>query len=387
MPQSIPKGLTRAAVLQAIADLDAGIEHPFGLPTGYELVHDGRRYPPKAVIGLACRSLLGRVLLPEEFSGGEAPGQANYVLRELGFAVVRKGDEVIGEDPEESGQGRDWTSEEVDLVIADYFAMLAAELSRSEYSKADHNKELRPLLSGRSKGSVEFKHQNISAVLLEMGLPYIPGYKPARNYQKALLPQAVAGYLARNSSLLDMMAESPLLNPPVAPEVGDRDTDDIFVPRPDQVILPVSDQKPWLSRRGKRIDFTHKDAHNRRLGQLGEKFTVDVERRRLLLAGRDDLAAKVEWVALTCGDGLGFDILSFDEADDSEQFLEVKTTGLGKHFPFYVTVNEVRCSEDCPGQFRLYRVFEFARVPRIYVVSGPLSRECRLEPVVYRAST
>ena len=44
-------------------------------------------------------------------------------------------------------------------------------------------------------------------------------------------------------------------------------------------------------------------------------------------------------VALTCGDGLGFDILSFDEVDDSEQLLEVKTTGLGKHFPFYVTEN------------------------------------------------
>jgi hypothetical protein len=74
MPQSIPKGLTRAAVLQALADLDAGIEHPFGSPTGYEVVHDGRRNAPKAVIGLACRSLLGRVLPPEEFSGGEAPG-------------------------------------------------------------------------------------------------------------------------------------------------------------------------------------------------------------------------------------------------------------------------------------------------------------------------
>ena len=78
-------------VLQALADLDAGIEHPFGPPTGYELVHEGRRYPPKAVIGLACRGLLGRVLAPEEFSGGEAPGQANFVLRELGFTVEKKG--------------------------------------------------------------------------------------------------------------------------------------------------------------------------------------------------------------------------------------------------------------------------------------------------------
>ena len=49
--------------------------------------------------------------------------------------------------------------------------------------------------------------------------------------------------------------------------------------------------------------------------------------------GGDDLAAKVEWVAETCGDGLGFDVLSFDEADDSERFIEVKTTGLGQALP------------------------------------------------------
>ena len=53
MPLSIPKGLTREHVLRALADLDAGIEHPFGSPTGYELVHEGKRYPPKAVVGLA----------------------------------------------------------------------------------------------------------------------------------------------------------------------------------------------------------------------------------------------------------------------------------------------------------------------------------------------
>src|SRR5208337_68229 len=88
MPQSIPAGLTRTHVLQALADLDAGVDHPFGQPTGYELLHEGRRYPPKAVVGLACRYSFGRVLLPEEFSRGEAPGQANFVLGKLGFTVV-----------------------------------------------------------------------------------------------------------------------------------------------------------------------------------------------------------------------------------------------------------------------------------------------------------
>lgn len=80
MPQSIPKGLTREHVLAAIADLDAGIEHPFGEPTGYELVHDDKRYPPKAVVGIAFRHLSGQIIPPGDFSGGEAPGQAYYVL-------------------------------------------------------------------------------------------------------------------------------------------------------------------------------------------------------------------------------------------------------------------------------------------------------------------
>jgi hypothetical protein len=79
-------------------------------------------------------------------------------------------------------------------------------------------------------------------------------------------------------------------------------------------------------------------------------------------------------------------MLSFDEIDDSERLVEVKTTGPGKHFPFYVTVTEVRCSEDQPNRFHLYRVFDFAREPRVYVLSGALSQVCRLEPIQYRAS-
>ncbi len=60
-------------------------------------------------------------------------------------------------------------------------------------------------------------------------------------------------------------------------------------------------------------------------------------------------------------------------------------TGLGKYFPFVVTANEVRCSEDLPERFHLYRVFDFARRPRLYVLKGALSQACRLEPVEYRA--
>src|SRR4051812_1674151 len=93
MPQSIPAGLTREHVRRALADLDAGINHTFGTPTGYELVHDSKRYAPKAVIGIACRYSIGRILEPHEFSGGESPGQSNFVLRKLGFTVVNRTDQ------------------------------------------------------------------------------------------------------------------------------------------------------------------------------------------------------------------------------------------------------------------------------------------------------
>ena len=89
MSKAIPKGLQREHVLSALRDLDAGTEHPFGEPTKYELVHDGIRYPPKGVVGIAFKHLTGTLLPPDEFSGGEGAGQANHELRRLGFVVDR----------------------------------------------------------------------------------------------------------------------------------------------------------------------------------------------------------------------------------------------------------------------------------------------------------
>jgi hypothetical protein len=150
-------------------------------------------------------------------------------------------------------------------------------------------------------------------------------------------------------------------------------------------MAPTTPQKPRLSRKARKIDFAQRDAANRHLGTLGEQFVFDLERYRLNAAGRDDLAQRVVWASRDIGDGLGFDILSFDDADDSERMLEVKTTGLGKFFPFYVTGNEVRCSEDISHQYHLFRVFDFSREPRLYILHGSLRELCQLDPVLYRA--
>lgn len=379
MPQSIPAGLTREHVLRTLSDLDAGIDHSFGKPTGYELVHDQKRYAPKAVVGLACRYSIERILQPEEFSGGEAPGQANFVLRKLGFTVIKKANEEA-----EAQTGKDWNGQEVGLIVADYFSMLESEILGKSFKKSDHRKALAPQLSGRSEGSIEFKHQNVSGVLVELGLPYIEGYKPRGNYQ-GLLATEVERFLEQHPSFLDKLAQAPILNPAQGQQVVAPNLSQIIEAPPEKIISPSTMSKPWLSRKARKIDFAERDAANRHLGKLGEQFVYDLERFRLKSAGRDDLAQKVVWASQTIGDGLGFDIISFDEADDSERMLEVKATGLGKFFPFYVSANEVRCSEDIPLQYQLFRVFDFGRQPRLYILHGSLRELCQLDPVLYRA--
>src|SRR5262245_21117966 len=234
---------------------------------------------------------------------------------------------------------------------------------------------LRRLLPRRSNSAIEFKHANISAVLVSLGLPYIDGYKPRGNYQ-ALLAEAVEAYLAAHTCYLEQLAATPVVSPKAVPEVSFDQPDKLFDAPPDSIIMPTPG-KPWLSEKGKRGNFAERDAANRQLGRLGEEFVVELERQRLRKKGRDDLAKKVDWVAQTIGDGLGYDVLSFDEADGSKRLLEVKTTGLGKDFPFFVTATEVRCSEDVPKQFHLYRVFDFSRAPRVFVLSGSLRDKCR----------
>src|SRR5688500_20177922 len=98
--------------------------------------------------------------------------------------------------------GDDWSREEVEATVGDYFAMLHDELAGLPINKAAHNERLRRLLQDRSKGSVEFKHANISAVLTLHGYPYINGYKPRFTFQ-ALLEQSVLEYIEFHRHFFD----------------------------------------------------------------------------------------------------------------------------------------------------------------------------------------
>ena len=72
--------------------------------------------------------------------------------------------------------GEDWSRLEVEACVADYLRMLTLELNGQRYSKTEHAKALMQRLDGRSRPSIEFKHCNISAVMLALGYPNIDGY-------------------------------------------------------------------------------------------------------------------------------------------------------------------------------------------------------------------
>jgi hypothetical protein len=86
---NIPPGITRDDVLAALADVDARIDHGFRDSTGYDVEDHDRRYPPKVVVALAARRLLGRPLVAREFKGGEG-AECCRLLRSLGFTIVPK---------------------------------------------------------------------------------------------------------------------------------------------------------------------------------------------------------------------------------------------------------------------------------------------------------
>lgn len=268
--------------------------------------------------------------------------------------------------------GLDWTADELAVIVSDYFSMLRDELEGRPYSKSAHRRVLLQLIR-RSDGSVEFKHQNVSAVLQELGLPWIAGYKPRSNYQQALL-EAIEEQLSRHSFVQEIAA-LPL-------RASDLRTDAIFVPSPTRMEAVGID--PGLSRLIRKFDPAARDARNRGLGKAGEAFVLDLERRRLEQLGRRELAERVRWIAEADGDGAGYDILSFDP-DGGERLLEVKTTCGAERTPFYLTRNELALAEARPSDFRLVRVHQFANDPKVFVLTPPLSSKVRIEPIAYRA--
>jgi Domain of unknown function (DUF3883) len=275
-----------------------------------------------------------------------------------------------------------WSREEVEAAVSDYFDMLANELRGELFNKAEHNRALLRMFNDRTRGSIERKHQNISAVLIEAGYPYIEGYKPLGNYQELLrtvLIERLAGATWLTTAIAALV-EKPALE---IPDLSDLLAIQVDPPNREERNSRTQEE-PVTGRIPSRRNYLEIEARNSSLGLAGEELAVRFERERLRRIGEPKLAANVQAVALTLGDHLGYDIVSF-ERDGRERLIEVKTTRFGAWTPFFASRNEVNVSENRAEQYQLYRIFAFDSQPRLFALPGSLRKSCRLDPYTYSA--
>ncbi|AFI85469.1 hypothetical protein Q7A_2681 [Methylophaga nitratireducenticrescens] len=277
-----------------------------------------------------------------------------------------------------------WSDFEVEVAVEDYFNMLRLELSGQKYNKTEHRRALIEQLNNRTNGSIELKHQNISAVLIEMGIPYIDGYKPRFNYQRSLLPLAITDYLEKNPEI-QLLFEKDSVFIPAVPKVED------FLAALEQPPAPIdrkesSIAEPKIIYNPGGVNYLEREARNQLLGDAGEQFVINFERARLIRAGRDSLADQIEQISITIGPSAGYDIRSFED-NGAERFIEAKTTKYGKNTPFFVTPNELRFSQKNSSRYYLYRIFKFRDTPRLFALQGNLEERCILAPSEYMART
>lgn len=280
-----------------------------------------------------------------------------------------------------------WSESENEAIVKDYFVMLEHEQMGQPFNKAAHRRALMET-TGRSYGSIEFKHCNISAVLEALGLPRIEGYRPRGNFQRALFETVEAH-----------VNEKPDLYKLLTGEVGTlRESSAEYRAVDATVVVEAPPQRggqeQGISEEIERIirrfeNPAERDARNRNLGKAGESLVYEHEKRRLQSLGRNDLSESVRWVARDDGDGYGFDILSFNgKGDKAEQelWLEVKTTNGAATTPFYITRNELQVSKQRPDVFRIFRLYDFRMRASAYCLTPPLEKYVSLTPTIFRAS-
>src|SRR3546814_13082926 len=147
---------------------------------------------------------------------------------------------------------------------------------------------------------------------------------------------AIEAQLPTNDAL-QAAWQAAVLRPATATALTDPASVWVPTPKPARVKEAPAGYAPSFS--PAKRDYLAQEARNRSLGRAGELFIVELEARRLHAAGKQILADRVEHVAATQGNALGFDVLSFEQSGRERLFV-LKTTTIGQQPHISVTPNQ-----------------------------------------------
>lgn len=140
-----------------------------------------------------------------------------------------------------------------------------------------------------------------------------------------------------------------------------------------------NDQRKTVNGEGDSIEevdietFLKLQANAKEIGELGEKYVIEYEKRRFKREGREDLAEKVNQISLV-NVGAGYDILSF-EREGMERFIEVKTT-TSDSSQFQLTANEYKVAKLKQKSYWIYFVrINQDTVPEVEILNHPVKMQ------------
>lgn len=147
----------------------------------------------------------------------------------------------------------------------------------------------------------------------------------------------------------------------------------------------LSTSTDQLTFKGRTVNFIQNNIDNKRIGDLGELWALKYEIDKLKQIGLHNLIDKIKHTAKDEGDGIGYDIQSFD-GNGQKIYIEVKTTKGGKNSTFYITRTELERSKIEKENFYLYRLYNFNEdndTADILIIKGDLTNLCGF-PTTYK---
>jgi hypothetical protein len=274
------------------------------------------------------------------------------------------------------------TTQAIRSAVREYFTLLQAELQGRKWWTTARSGILFHRFHAEDRDRIDFRHRQISAILIAHGLPYLHQSRPLPDLDPALT-DGVAAYLYNHPNVLELMEQDVFRPARSVPEVGDPET--VLVSPPSGDELPRLEATLDRSRLLAGVDFLAREQRNHSLATAGQRFVLAFEAARLRSQGLTTHAEAIEHVTADDGDGPGYAIHSYG-LDGSDRLIEVKTTRYGRETPFHVSAHEVAMSRRHGSRFWVYRVFSFRDRPRLYMLHGALDQATTLEPTEYRAT-
>ncbi|HDM8047754.1 TPA: DUF3427 domain-containing protein [Vibrio fluvialis] len=365
--------------------------------TGYDLLVDGERFPPKAIFGLALSPVLQMEVLSSHFVGGVG-SSCFKILEKLGFEIVNKprpseanGLAIYSSytreqlnsifDPDlkyTAGSGR-WGGSGIvpNAPLENDFAFIVTLDDQANYEdyltedgilfwksqnrQGNDDKWINAFCEHDPTENVIYLFMRVSA-----NEPYtyfgplafvdrdIATSNPV-HFQWELLSWPLPDRVRQHFSPHIRAPLNPFYQPVTTKGL---ELKEVTPPIPTKKEKPQAEKKRPSNKNP--VDWALRDQINRELGLAGEKLVIDYEKASLIKAGRKDLADRVEHIALA-DPSAGYDIISF-EIDGSDKHIEVKTTKGSATTPFYISRNEVETSHRLGKQYWVYRVFGFKEV-------------------------